>query len=301
MGDKSAIEWTDATLNVVTGCTKVSPACANCYIAGTPPFRIAGRKFVKGHIPLVLHEDRLMLPLRWTKPRKIFVNSLSDLFHDDVPDELIDKLFGMMALAPQHVFQILTKRPERMLAYMLSRARDTVYPEMAIVLHPELVNGKPFQIRITWPLPNVWLGVSVENQHWADKRIPLLLQTPAAVHFISAEPLLGFVNLRGWGGPGWVCKKCEVYQSAQMAVCVNCREPNPWKGTIGRLDWVIGGFESGRRRRDGNVDHARFLRDQCAKEGIAFMWKQNGGLTSKAGGRLLDGRTHDEYPSAQHA
>src|SRR5947209_1267587 len=112
MSESSNIEWTDATWNVVTGCTKISPGCAHCYIDRTPPFRMAGRKFEKGHIPLILHEDRLEKPLHWKKPRRIFVNSLSDLFHKDVPNDFISRVFAVMALANWHTYQVLTKRPE---------------------------------------------------------------------------------------------------------------------------------------------------------------------------------------------
>lgn len=122
MAENSNIEWTDATWNPTTGCTKISPGCTNCYIENTPPFRMAGRKFVKGHIPLVLHEDRLQTPRKWTKGKRIFVNSLSDLFHEDVPDEFIDKVFDTIWQTPQHTYQVLTKRPERAAQYMRKRA-----------------------------------------------------------------------------------------------------------------------------------------------------------------------------------
>ena len=121
MADKTKIEWAESTWNPVTGCTKVSPGCANCYIERTPPFRMEGRWFVKGAIPVRLHPDRLDVPLRWRKPRRVFVCSLADLFHEDVPDAFIDQVFATMALAPQHTFQCLTKRPERMRAYLTGK------------------------------------------------------------------------------------------------------------------------------------------------------------------------------------
>lgn len=173
MSDQSAIEWTDATWNPTTGCTKVSPACANCYIERTPPFRIRGRKFVNGHIPLELHANRLDQPKKWAKPRRIFVNSLSDLFHHDVPDSFVYEVYRTMAKTPQHIYQVLTKRPERMC---------------------RLVNT----IRGHFPdrLDHVWHGVSAENQRMYDERIPWLMKTRSRVHFVSMEPLLSRVDLR---------------------------------------------------------------------------------------------------------
>lgn len=256
MSDKSAIEWTDATWNPTTGCTKVSPACANCYIERTPPFRVKGRKFVNGHIPLELHADRLSAPERWRNPRMVFVNSLSDLFHDDVPDAFIWRVFDTMAATPRHTYQVLTKRPERMRALV---------PKFAMRHTASDGSG--------WPLPNVWLGVSAENQRLADERIPLLLATPAAKHFISAEPLLGPLRLY----PQWM--------------------PVHFKTAFARLDWVIVGGESGPRVRPMDADWLRSLRDQCVAEGVAFFFKQWGGKTAKSGGRVLDGRTWDEMPS----
>ncbi len=255
MSDKSAIEWTDATWNPVTGCTKVSPACANCYIERTPPFRVRGRKFVKGDIPLEFHADRLDTPLKRKKQTMYFVNSLSDLFHEDIPDTFIVEVFGVMRAAYWHTFQVLTKRAERM--------RDVVNSLYSF-------DGE-FSL-----LKNVWLGVSVENQHFADERIPFLLQTPAVVRFISAEPLLGPVMLH-----------------ESMFRC--CRSEKCDESVFG-LDWVIVGGESGPRVRPTDPAWIRSLRDQCDKVGAAFFFKQWGGKTAKSGGRLLDGRTWDEMP-----
>lgn len=171
MSEQSAIEWTDATWNPVTGCTKVSPACANCYIERTPPFRIKGRRFVNGHIPVELHADRLDKPKHWRQPKRIFVNSLSDLFHLDVPDAFVFDVYKTMAHTPQHTYQVLTKRPERM---------------------QSLVN----QIRGMLPerLDHVWHGVSAENQRMLDDRVPWLLRTRSRVHFLSCEPLLSVID-----------------------------------------------------------------------------------------------------------
>jgi protein gp37 len=328
--DNSPIEWTDATWNPTTGCTKVSPGCANCYIVRTPAFRIKGREFVKGATDLRLHEDRLDQPLRWRKPRRIFVNSLSDLFHEDVPDAFIDRVFAVMGLAYQHTLQVLTKRAERMLAYV------TAYE----------ISGETWDFfnspRVEFPPKNVWLGVSVENQHFADERIPLLLQTPAAVRFISAEPLLGATNLAEWlfgdcQDCGTAAAACDGLRRVHRACCPDCRHR--------RLDWVIAGGESGPGARPMHPDWARSIRDQCVAAGVPFFFKQWGEWTpgvnvernrgtvetatwfndhwlrgrenlagndghvddepdlyrvgKKAAGGLLDGRTWDEFPAVR--
>jgi protein gp37 len=175
MADHSAIEWTDATWNPTTGCTKISPGCAHCYIERTPPFRIQRRAFVKGATDFRLHEDRLDTPLRWKQPRRVFVNSLSDLYHDAVPDAFIGGVFETMQRAWWHQFQVLTKRSQRM---------------------------RELSPRLRWP-PNVWQGVSVENARhvW---RIADLQETAAQVRFLSIEPLLGPIPNLPLDGIGWV-------------------------------------------------------------------------------------------------
>ncbi len=172
MSDSSAIEWTDATWNPVTGCTKVSPACANCYIERTPPFRIHGRKFVKGHIPLEFHENRLTQPSRWKEPRRIFVNSLSDLFHPDIPDAFIHQVYDEMEHARQHTYQVLTKHADRMADYLAWRYGGG---------------------RI--PARHIWHGVSAENQRMLCERGESLRRFRSPIRFISAEPLLGPLSL----------------------------------------------------------------------------------------------------------
>jgi protein gp37 len=176
MGDKSGIEWTDATWNPVTGCTKVSPGCAHCYIDRSPPFRIEGRKFVNGSTDVRLHPDRLTRPLSWTRPRMIFVNSLSDLWHPEVPFDYIDKVFETMVAARErgHTFQVLTKRPARMHEWAYSS--------------PERLDGI-LRGNDGDPWPHIWLGVTIENGRHTG-RADLLRKVPAHVHFISAEPLL---------------------------------------------------------------------------------------------------------------
>jgi len=331
LADKSAIQWTEATWNPVTGCTKVSPGCANCYIERTPAFRMAHRRFERGSIPVLLHADRLDQPLRWKRPRLVFVNSLSDLFHEDVPDGFIAWVWLTMARTPHHTYQILTKRPERMLDWLkrwndvsgedFNAFKNARGPEATRASHPsprgqiyasfleEL--GKPhggvppegaawptfdwMEGEMRWPLyplRNVWLGVSVENQRFAEERIPLLLGTPAAVRFLSCEPLLGALDLRcGCGALGTNCPKGE--------------------SLIEGIDWVIVGGESGPGRTERKLvertpqgwqptvrghSWVSSLRDQCVAAGVPFFFKQWGGPTPKAGGRRLDGREWDEMP-----
>ena len=281
------IEWTDETWNPVTGCTKVSEGCDHCY-AETIAHRFAGTKAYPNGFDVTLRPERLDQPLRWKRPRKVFVNSMSDLFHKDVPDDYIARVFAVMALAPQHTFQVLTKRPGRMRSLLSSEQFES-----AVFLATE---GR-FEGCFPWPLPNVWLGTSVENQKWADVRIPLLLDTPAAIRFLSCEPLLGPIDLFAW---------------------------NIDRGT--RVDWVIVGGESGPHARPMHPDWARQLRDDCLTAGTPFHFKQWGewvtedqapediilpGLSTyllgddepdfykvgkKAAGREIDGQTWDEYP-----
>jgi protein gp37 len=247
MSDRSSIEWTDATWNPMTGCTKISPGCAHCYIEHTPAFRIAGRRFEKGHISLRLHPDRLEQPLHWRRPRHVFVNSLSDLFHADVPDAFIDQVFTTILKTPQHTYQILTKRPERMRAYMQGRG------EMFLLARGPL-REMDRSDRLVWPPANAWLGVSVENQHFADERIPILLQTPAAVRFLSCEPLLGPVQL-AWEGYG-------LYEYGYLRQGIN---------------WVIVGGESGPGARPCDVAWVRAIIAQCGAAGVPCFVKQLGG------------------------
>lgn len=312
MGDKSAIEWTDATWNPVTGCSKVSPGCAHCYAATLAP-RLA-RMGQRGYTELpwvpenaaanvMLHEDRLAMPLRWTRPRRIFVNSMSDLFHELVPDEFIDRVFAVTACARQHTFQVLTKRPDRMRAYLSDPATvgrvSAILVEVAararLNLRMQLVDDGFVGLR----LGNVWLGTSVENQTWADRRIPELLATPAKVRFLSCEPLLGPVDLR------------LAHPVMTDLMDLDPDRPERHRGTypflgvpadsVTRrsdwLHWVIAGGESGPDFRAVDPAWVRSMRDQCEAAGVPFLFKQWGGRTSKAGGRELDGRTHDGYPA----
>lgn len=264
------IEWTDEVWNPLRGCSRVSEGCRNCY-AERMAFRFSGKgmpyeglvKSVNGHPvwtgDIRLAQDVLDKPLHWKKPKRIFVNSMSDLFHEAVPDEWIDQVFAVMALAPQHQFQILTKRAERMHSYLqLGRANPVGLEAMAQTLeahsrHPDSKIGKGIKLAgdiphlKVWPLPNVWLGVSAEDQKAADERIPLLLKTPAAVRWVSAEPLLGPVDL-------------SAYLSSPAT----------------SLDWVVAGGESGPNARPMHPDWARHLHDQCFATSTPFFFKQWG-------------------------
>ena len=305
MGDKSKIEWTDATWNPLTGCTKVSAGCRNCYAE-----RMAQRFWAKQYsrtvggqprpfVDVRCHPEHLEQPLHWRKPRKVFVCSMSDLFHHSVDFEFTDRVWEVMRDCQRHTFQILTKRPKRMQKYI---------------------------DELGWVAENVWLGVSVEDQKSADERIPLLLQTPAAVRFVSLEPLLSRVDLGEW-----------LFEED-----VN---PDPDLGSKIRpaLDWAIVGGESGPNARPSHPDWFRGVRDQCQAAGAPFFFKQRGEWSwdkggggdarpthylcqhgtflpmnphskcceggcdvyaiarvgKKRAGRLLDGREWNEYPAQQ--
>lgn len=241
MSDRSAIEWTEATWNPVTGCTKVSPGCDHCY-AETFAERFRG---VPGHpyeqgFDLRFWPERLDHPKRWRKPRVVFVNSMSDLFHQRVPVTYVDRVLDTIRATPRHTYQLLTKRPGKMASVMRR-------------LQPD-------------PLPNLWLGTSIEHDDYV-ARADRLRATPAAVRFLSLEPLLGSVPSLDLDG----------------------------------IDWVIVGGESGHRARPMEPGWVTAIRDACATAGVAFFFKQWGGRTPKAGGRLLEGRTWDEMPSTSLA
>lgn len=238
------IAWTNETWNPTTGCTSVSEGCRHCYAARLAAGRLKhhpdykglsemrnGRGVFTGDIRL--HPDRLDKPLKWRKPRMVFVDSMSDLFHEDIPDEFIGRVFRVMAHAPQHIYQILTKRPKRMRRFML-----------------EMTGPAGLDIGLVWPLRSVWLGVSAEDQETADERIPLLIQTPAALRFISAEPLLSRVSLTNLWKPDW--------HTAPM------------------VKWVIIGGESGPNARPFPLSDAEHLIEDCREEGIAVFLKQLG-------------------------
>ncbi|MGS4947411.1 DUF5131 family protein [Meridianimarinicoccus sp. RP-17] len=315
MSDDSHIEWTDATWNPITGCTMVSAGCTNCYAMGLAATRLrhhpsragltretGGRHVWTGKVRL--NEQWLDQPLRWTKPRMIFVCAHGDLFHEAVPDEWIDRVFAVMSLCPRHTFQVLTKRPERMRAWRTENRITHIMAAAEAEIDRLGWDSWPASTR-AWEahidgFPNVWLGTSIEDQPTADARIPDLLATPAAVRFVSAEPLLGPVDLTSMersGGTGLM---------------------RPLDGRFRTLDWIIVGGESGPGARPMHPDWARSLRDQCHAAGVAFFFKQWGGwapasvviphahlpedadhmvhAVKKLTGRCLDGRTWDEMP-----
>lgn len=276
MADKSTIEWTDATWNPVTGCSHVSPGCDHCY-AETLSLRHGWSKAPwtpeNAAQNVILHPERLEKPATWRKPRMVFVNSMSDLFHPRVPGEYIEKVFAVMEHCSWHTFQVLTKRPKRMRDWC-NRYR------------PE-------------PLANVWLGTSIESRAYVD-RVDLLRETPAAVRFISAEPLLGsLIDLMScgscWDWPDPDCDECEGAQSWPSMESLSMLD----------IDWLIVGGESGPGHRQIKPEWVRELRDEALRcqeflGGPAFFFKQWGGHTPKAGGREIDGRTWDEMPRTAH-
>ncbi|GAA5542460.1 phage Gp37/Gp68 family protein [Brucella sp. NBRC 113783] len=315
MADKTHIEWTDATWNPITGCSVVSPGCTNCYamkLAGTRlqhhPSR-AGLTNPSKSGPVWngkvrLNREWLYQPLEWKKPRMVFVCAHGDLFHDDVPDDWILDVFTIMAIAKQHTFQVLTKRADRMREF-LSRPEDDLLE--AIYTNWYSFDGGAREVW-SWPLPNVWLGVSVEDQKRAADRIPKLLETPAAVRFLSAEPLLGPLDLtRLDTGSGWV-------DALQSYICyptttqgIYRHEPVDYPS----INWVIAGGESGKGARPMHPDWARSLRDQCASADVPFFFKQWGNYaplksaaqpdtmfraTKSIAGRSLDGVEHNAMP-----
>lgn len=287
MGAITSIEWTDASWTPIrarnreTGklgwhCTHVSEACRNCYAEGINKRLGTGLAFKPGHlkdVEIFLDEAMLLAPLRWRKARKIFVCSMTDLFADFVPDEMIDKVFAVAALCPQHTFQVLTKRPERMRVYLATWPMNSREPDRISNLAHQISWGMRGHSGsgglCTRPLPNVWLGTSAEDQPAADARIPDLLATPAAVRFVSLEPMLGPIDLtRIDFGAEW------------LDALAGYRSMKEWANDIfdagPRIDWVICGGESGPHARPMHPDWARSLRDQCAAAGVPFFFKQWG-------------------------
>jgi len=283
----TAIEWTEETWNPATGCTKVSPGCAHCYAealtkryAGSPGWPETFEPWILGNETVFLHPERLEKPFSWKTPRRVFVNSMSDLFHEAIPDGFIDRVFAVMALAQQHVFQVLTKRPERMRAYFADidqRIYDIGGEAQGMAegiggnLPKHYADFVDHSFLSDWlpslPLPNVWLGVSVENQRWADERIPILLDTPAAVRFISAEPLLGPIDLMPY-------LDAKYGYSAFFYLKERA------------LSWIIVGGESGPRHRPFDPDWARRILHQTRAFQIPAFIKQLGG--ARPGTRLED-------------
>lgn len=338
MGQKTGISWTDATWNPVTGCTPVSAGCENCYAARWAK-RVMGDFGIKFSLntgnetgprkfsEVMVHPDRLDIPLRWRKPRRIFVCSMGDLFHHDVPDKYIARVFQSMHQCQQHIFQVLTKRPERMREW-INRCgnggglgwitHDNTPPARAYDGTGIIIGSSGH-----WPLANVWLGVTAENQAAADERIPLLLQTPAAVRFVSVEPMLGAINIQRSLGREY--RRPSMTGSWFSAV--------PGSSEVRLIDWVICGGETGPGARPVHLDWVRSLRDQCQAARVPFHFKQWGEYCApsqmpeatyrawdchhgtencwdrdrsdqwrvgkRAAGRMLDGREWMEFPNQE--
>jgi protein gp37 len=238
MGDKTAIEWTNATWNWATGCTKISDECLKCYMFRQYPRlkRLGLNQYQWRPDQIRIHEEMLAKPLTWKTPRMIFTNSMSDFFHEKIPLDFLDRVLGVIRATPQHTYQVLTKRSWRMMKYA---ERVKVFPD------------------------NMWLGVSVESAPYKF-RIDHLRKVQAEVRFLSVKPLIGPVG----------------------------------DLDLRRIHWVIIGGESGPNFRPVNVDWIREIRDDCLRQGVAFFFKQFGGVRPKSGGRVLDGRTWDEYPDS---
>lgn len=330
MGDRTGIEWTDATWNPIRGCSRVSEGCRNCYAErvasrfsgpGEPYHGLAFRGYGKGvqggprwtgEVRLVA--EHLADPLRWRRPRRVFVNSMSDLFHEKVPDEWIDRIFAAMALGlrdvercrrrdcshdpcegdgsgrfSRHTFQILTKRPERARVYLSHTQRQDKIGEALSEIPGFTFSDSVYEnVADEWPLPNVWLGVSVEDQATADARIPLLLSTPAAVRFVSYEPALGPVDFGPWiathdcrsgQGPCWRGFSEELGADDEREQrCPRCggAQVGLLEQDEARLNWVIVGGESGPGARPFDVAWARSTIAACRAAGVACFVKQLG-------------------------
>lgn len=300
MSTGTAIEWTEATWNPTTGCDRISPGCDHCYALtlakrlkamGSAKYQVDGDPRTSGPgFGVTVHDSAIHEPLRWRTPRTVFVNSMSDLGHARVDRRALARIWAVMALTSRHQYQVLTKRPQRLAAILAESEFRSEVAEQAtdiIACMPPHLGGWRLDLGghrlagdssrgggwITtptkdgtlwtppWPLPNVWLGTSIETDRYS-WRADALRRTPAALRFLSLEPLLG---------------------------------PVPSLDLTG-VDWVIVGGESGKDHRPLNLDWVREVRDRCGAQGTAFFFKQVGGRTPKAGGRLLDGRTWDEFP-----
>ncbi len=313
---KSKIEWTRGddgalgrTWNPTRGCSRVSEGCRHCYAEGIAA-RFSTHALQTGEEPggvfagfatmtksgprwtgkVELLASKLDEPLHWKKPCRVFVNSMSDLFHEALPDEAIDRVFAVMALCPQHTFQVLTKRPERMGNYIDGHQHG----RMCRVAEDIPIRGdKP---NAPFPLPNVWLGVSVEDQKTADERIPLLLKTPAAVRFVSYEPALGPVDFAKVAGPGSANHLANVFDGNALYIGDIGGIDFAWTRR-GMLHWVIAGYESGPGARPADIEWIRSVKDQCVAAGVSFFYKQAAINGRKIPTPELDGQTWTQYPA----
>jgi protein gp37 len=305
---KTSIEWATDTWSPITGCTPVSAGCKNCY-AKRMAKRLAGRcgyPEAPHEFRVTVHDDKMDEPLRWRKPRRVFVCSMGDLFHENVNGTTIRRAWATMALCPQHRFLVLTKRP-RSMCYEMNALRG-------------LADSENWTLsQLCRPLPNVWLGVTAENQEMADERIPVLLSIPAAGHFVSYEPALGPVDFGPWLQPYWNAQELSR-RNGRWGTCGDC--PRDGEGNVYPerckytsrydhqlptgvwLDWTIAGAETGPGARPSHPDWFRQVRDDCREAGVPFLFKSWGGPQREGwviggqlyAGRLLDGVLHDEYP-----
>ncbi|MFD7109108.1 phage Gp37/Gp68 family protein [Streptomyces microflavus] len=330
----SKIEWTEQTWNPTTGCDRISPGCDNCYALtmakrlkgmGSAKYQTDGDPRTSGPgFGITTHPDTLTEPLRWKKPRKVFVNSMSDLFHARVPRDFLAQVFAVMAATPQHTYQILTKRPERA-ARILGGGCKCGHPngehfrasmEWAATSHsPTYVPGLEHGIyhRSGWPLPNVWIGTSVENQKYADLRIPALLKTPAAVRFLSCEPMVGPVNLGNALRSDLYRCSCGTWErdGEQHPRCADCGHSWSSKPGNSAIDWVIIGGESGPGARPFQPDWATSLIEDSRAAGAApfvkqlgTLWARDNNASDTKGGNPDDWPVElrvREYPQTQRA
>lgn len=309
MGVKTGIEWAGSTWspirarNLATGkvgwhCTHASDGCRFCYSEAMNIRLGTGLPFKPGHekdIEVFLDEKMLLSPLRWKKSRKIFLNSMTDTFGEFVKDEWLDKIFAVMALTPRHIYQVLTKRPHRMLDYVGVRHSRNEIELAAEKIRPAA--GTPFAPKhvLPWPLENVWLGISAENQPNADERIPILLQTPAAVRFVSLEPLLGPIDLANLerGDASVNALDGKVWYSGAGSISSRTLQGK-------RLNWVIVGGESGTQARPMKIEWVYDLVSQCRANGVASFVKQLGAVPTSSGYPLelrdRKGGDSDEWP-----
>lgn len=315
--NKTKISWTDSTWNFITGCSRVSPGCERCYAERLDlRFRKDAKPWTAQNAAhnVRIHEEKLALPIHWKKPRKVFVNSMSDLFHERVPEAILRQAFVTMAMCPQHTFQILTKRPARMKAFI-----ESLVAEQDFFLDHWQGGGEHSD-----SFPNVWLGVSVEDQRRADERIPLLLQTPAAVRFLSCEPLLEPVSLANaltpndddWDAVNLIDQEPtpeefieenelegdyinfddRLVRNPEWIEHHNCRVRRAKLAALGRqLHWVIAGGESGPHYREMKTEWATWIRDQCESAEIPFWFKQHSGARSEMN-PLLEGKEYRQFP-----
>lgn len=315
MATNTRIEWADATINPLVGCSKNSPACDHCYAE-----RMAARMV---HNPAVAQRyagtvdahgkwtgkinyvtAQMEKALRWRKPQRIFVGSMSDLFHPSVPDDHLDRVFAYMLASyaipncAKHTFMLLTKRPDRMRKYLSAAPSKLIErwaeagSRMIVWDNEEAIFSKLIESIANcgpplFPLPNVWLGTTVEDQARADERVPELLATPGALHFVSCEPLLGPVDLYRWLLIGWQCQGCKgFFRGRHRQICPDCGREGFWSGShdfdghgshgLRGLGWVIGGGETGPGARPSHPDWFRSLRDQCKAHDVPFFFKSWG-------------------------